>query len=103
MVIFYISFCFVKLLIVCMNWFSFPSMQMRIILFKLISIFPILQGTTRLLLTKIPFYKEVILMSFECPECGYKNNEIQSGQEIQDRGLTIKVLLALRAAVARCL
>ncbi|XP_043239740.1 zinc finger protein ZPR1-like [Amphibalanus amphitrite] len=50
-------------------------------------------GTTRLLLTKIPFYKEVILMSFECPECGYKNNEIQSGQEIQDKGITIKLEL----------
>lgn len=28
------------------------------------------QGTTRLLLTKIPFFREVILMSFSCPHCG---------------------------------
>ena len=27
-------------------------------------------GTTRLLLTKIPFFREVILMSFSCPHCG---------------------------------
>lgn len=30
-------------------------------------------------------------MSFECPECGFKNNEIQSGQQIQEKGLNITV------------
>jgi hypothetical protein len=29
-----------------------------------------IQGTTRLLLTKIPFFREVIIMSFSCPHCG---------------------------------
>ncbi|XP_059612173.1 zinc finger protein ZPR1 [Phlebotomus argentipes] len=48
-------------------------------------------GTTRLLLTRIPFYREVILMSFECEDCGYRNNEIQSGGEIADRGCKITV------------
>jgi len=28
------------------------------------------QGITRLLLTKIPFFREVIIMSFSCPHCG---------------------------------
>ena len=36
------------------------------------------QGVTRLFLTRIPFFKEVVLMSFECPHCGYRNSEIQS-------------------------
>lgn len=45
-----------------------------------------LQGSTRLLLTKIPFYKEVILMSFECDHCGFKNNEMQSGAETKAAG-----------------
>lgn len=40
------------------------------------------QGTTRLLLTRIPHFKEVILMAFECPHCGNRNNEIQSGMPI---------------------
>lgn len=44
------------------------------------------QGTTRLLLTKIPFYKEVVLMSFSCDACGFANNEIQSGGEIEAKG-----------------
>ncbi|KAF2900788.1 hypothetical protein ILUMI_05388 [Ignelater luminosus] len=50
-------------------------------------------GVTRLLLTKIPFYKEVVIMSFSCEECGYENNEIQSGGKIADKGveITLKV------------
>ena len=43
-------------------------------------------GTTQMLLTVIPFFKEVVLMSFECPHCGYRNTEIQPGGAIQDRG-----------------
>lgn len=46
-------------------------------------------GYTRLLLTKIPFYKEVVLMSFTCDNCGFENNEIQSGSVIPDRGIKI--------------
>ncbi|KAF2002875.1 zinc finger protein zpr1 [Amniculicola lignicola CBS 123094] len=44
-------------------------------------------GTTRLLLTKIPFFREIVIMSFECPHCGLKNNEIQPAGEIQQRGV----------------
>jgi len=44
-------------------------------------------GTTRLLLTRIPFFRDVVIMSFECPECGFKNNEIQSAGEIQQKGV----------------
>lgn len=46
------------------------------------------QGITRLLLTRIPFFREVVLMSFECPHCHFKNCEIQSASEIQERGCT---------------
>ena len=34
-------------------------------------------GVTRMLLTRIPYFREVIIMSFECPHCGFKNSEIQ--------------------------
>lgn len=50
-------------------------------------------GTTTLLLTKIPFYKEIIIMSFTCPHCGFCNNETQFGGKIQDTGIRIKVLI----------
>lgn len=44
-------------------------------------------GTTRLLLTKIPFFREIVIMSFDCPHCGFKNSEIQPAGEIQQRGV----------------
>lgn len=47
------------------------------------------QGTTRLLLTKVPFFRELIIMAFECPECGFRSNEIQSGGVIQPKGCKI--------------
>ena len=44
------------------------------------------QGTTRLLLTKIPFFREIILMSFYCDHCHFKNTEVQPAGAIQERG-----------------
>lgn len=44
-------------------------------------------GTTRMLLTKIPFFKEIIVSSFSCPNCGWSNTEIQSAGRIQDQGV----------------
>ncbi|XP_063235643.1 zinc finger protein ZPR1 [Bacillus rossius redtenbacheri] len=43
-------------------------------------------GITRILLTKIPFYKEVVIMSFSCEKCGFKNNEMQSGGKVEEKG-----------------
>ncbi|CAL9733473.1 zinc finger chaperone Zpr1p [Monosporozyma servazzii] len=50
-------------------------------------------GTTRLLLTSIPYFREVIIMSFECPHCGLKNSEIQPASTIQELGskYTLKI------------
>lgn len=45
-------------------------------------------GITRLLLTKIPHFKEVIIMAFECPHCGAKNNEVQSASAVANQGQT---------------
>lgn len=44
-------------------------------------------GTTRLLLTRIPFFKEVIISSFSCCNCDWSNTEIQSAGRIQDQGV----------------
>lgn len=43
-------------------------------------------GTTRLLLTRIPFFREIIIMSFECPHCHFKNSEIQPAAQIAEKG-----------------
>lgn len=53
-----------------------------------------MNGVTRLLLTSIPHFREVILMSFECPHCGLKNNEIQSGGIIAEKGSTKKCIVS---------
>ncbi|KAH8294509.1 hypothetical protein KR044_013465 [Drosophila immigrans] len=48
-------------------------------------------GITRLLPTKIPFFREVVLMSFKCEHCGHTNNEMQSASEIQKSGIRIEL------------
>ena len=44
------------------------------------------QGITRLLPTYIPYFREVIVMSFSCPHCGNRNSEVQMAGEIQPKG-----------------
>lgn len=48
-------------------------------------------GVTRLLLTKIPHYKDVVVMSFDCEHCGFQNNEIQNSGKIAEKGIRIKL------------
>ncbi|PCH44290.1 zf-ZPR1-domain-containing protein [Wolfiporia cocos MD-104 SS10] len=52
------------------------------------------QGVTRLLLTSIPFFKEVVIMSFRCEHCGFQNNEIQQAGSVRPDGIvyTVRVL-----------
>lgn len=38
-------------------------------------------GTTRMLTTKIPLFREVILSSFECDDCHWRNNEVRVRQQ----------------------
>lgn len=46
-----------------------------------------------MMLTRIPFFKEVIISSFQCEQCGLSDNEIQPASEIQKKGVkyTLKV------------
>jgi len=48
-------------------------------------------GITRLLFTIIPHFREVIIMSFECEHCGYKNQEVQFGGKFAEKGINIKL------------
>lgn len=54
---------------------------------------------TRLLLTKIPFFREIIVSSFSCEHCGWNNTEIQSAGRIQDQGVCYT--LSVRAPEVR--
>ncbi|XP_041926344.1 zinc finger protein ZPR1 [Alosa sapidissima] len=44
-------------------------------------------GSTRLLLTRIPFFKEIIISSFTCHNCNWSNTEVQSAGRIQEQGV----------------
>lgn len=54
------------------------------------------QGETRMMLTNIPFFKDVLVVSFQCDECGYKNNEIQNAGMLNEFGhkISLKVTCA---------
>ncbi|KAL8731608.1 MAG: hypothetical protein Q9166_003296 [cf. Caloplaca sp. 2 TL-2023] len=43
-------------------------------------------GETRLFLTKIPFFREIIITSFSCDHCGFDNTDVQSAGQIQEHG-----------------
>uniref|UniRef100_A0A6P7FPP1 Zinc finger protein ZPR1 n=1 Tax=Diabrotica virgifera virgifera TaxID=50390 RepID=A0A6P7FPP1_DIAVI len=58
-------------------------------------------GITRLLLTKIPFFKELVLMSFTCEHCGYQNNEIQSGAAVAKKGVRISLTVSTKRDLNR--
>ncbi|XP_072379003.1 zinc finger protein ZPR1 [Diabrotica undecimpunctata] len=58
-------------------------------------------GITRLLLTKIPFFKELVLMSFTCEHCGYQNNEIQSGAPVAEKGVRITLIVSTKRDLNR--
>jgi hypothetical protein len=40
-------------------------------------------GKTRMMVHKIPYFRELIIASFACPHCGERNNEVTFGGEIQ--------------------
>eukprot|EP00033_Pygsuia_biforma_P000707 GCRY01000828.1.p1 GENE.GCRY01000828.1~~GCRY01000828.1.p1 ORF type:complete len:438 (-),score=84.98 GCRY01000828.1:36-1349(-) len=43
-------------------------------------------GVTRLMLTKIPFFRQVIVMAFSCPHCHFRSSEVQSAGTIEPLG-----------------
>src|SRR3989338_3809447 len=50
-------------------------------------------GETRLLLVKIPHFRDILVSSFRCSHCAYNNNDVQSTGQIQEQGqkITLKV------------
>ncbi|KAM5132387.1 zinc finger protein ZPR1 [Mantella aurantiaca] len=58
-------------------------------------------GVTRLLLTRVPFFKEIIVSSFTCDACGWTNTEIQSAGRIQDQGVRYSLRVQSKRDVNR--
>eukprot|EP00814_Leptocylindrus_danicus_P016629 CAMPEP_0116012476 /NCGR_PEP_ID=MMETSP0321-20121206/5148_1 /TAXON_ID=163516 /ORGANISM="Leptocylindrus danicus var. danicus, Strain B650" /LENGTH=659 /DNA_ID=CAMNT_0003481831 /DNA_START=22 /DNA_END=2001 /DNA_ORIENTATION=- len=55
------------------------------------------KAITRMLPTKVPLFRELIIMALECEECNFRNSEITFGGEIQEKGVkfSLKVTSAL--------
>lgn len=45
------------------------------------------------MLTKIPFFKDVIVSSFSCEVCSYENSGLQSGGSVETHGLNIALVV----------
>lgn len=50
-------------------------------------------GVTTMLPTRVPMFREIILMNLNCEDCGFRNAEVNFGGEIQEKGekLTLTV------------
>ncbi|TQV98028.1 zinc finger protein zpr1 [Cordyceps javanica] len=58
-------------------------------------------GITRILLTSIPYFREVVIMSFSCEQCGFQNNEIQPAGTIQPKGTHYELRLTALSDFSR--
>ncbi|KAM5342989.1 hypothetical protein ACJ41O_013955 [Fusarium nematophilum] len=58
-------------------------------------------GITRLLLTAIPYFREIVIMSFFCEHCNLQNNEIQAAGTVQPKGTHYELRLTALADFAR--
>ncbi|THG15363.1 hypothetical protein TEA_009456 [Camellia sinensis var. sinensis] len=48
---------------------------------------------TRMFVTNIPYFREVIVMASSCDACGYRNSELKPGGRIPEKGKKITVLV----------
>ena len=49
---------------------------------------------TILLPTSIPMFREIYIMTLTCPDCNFKNSQVNFGGEIQRKGVKITLSLA---------
>jgi len=52
-------------------------------------------GITGVMPTRIPFFRDVILMAFKCEECGFRSSEVQSA-EVQEKGCRYELTIRTR-------
>ncbi|GAX11043.1 zinc finger protein [Fistulifera solaris] len=51
------------------------------------------KATTTILLTKVPYFRELIIMNLCCEVCGYRNAQVSFGGSIQDKGQRITLIV----------
>ena len=50
-------------------------------------------GETRMCVTDVPHFKEIIIMSFLCDECGFRSVEVKPGGAVPDQGTVSELRL----------
>jgi len=50
-------------------------------------------GCTRLMFTSIPYFKEIIISSFNCDKCGYDTRDVKFGGAFQTEGTEISLVI----------
>jgi len=58
----------------------------RIIVFKVPCSACPSMGEQKMVTINIPYFKDIVVMAFSCPNCGYKNSEIKTGGAISEKG-----------------
>ncbi|KAF8821730.1 ZPR1 zinc finger domain-containing protein [Cardiosporidium cionae] len=48
-------------------------------------------GITKILVQTIPYFRDIVVMSFECSHCGLTNNEVQQVGELEEMGVKISL------------
>ena len=51
------------------------------------------KGKTLMLPTKVPGFREIIVASFDCPDCSFRNAEVTFGGEIQPYGSRLTLMV----------
>ncbi|KAM8795477.1 zinc finger protein ZPR1 [Eudromia elegans] len=51
-------------------------------------------GVTRLLLTRVPFFRELVVSSFACGSCAWRDAEVQPAGRVQERGVRYELRVA---------
>jgi zinc finger protein len=59
------------------------------------------QGETRLLLVRIPHFREVLVSSFNCPNCGWRDSGVQETAEIGETGVCYELAVRTPADLQR--
>jgi zinc finger protein len=54
------------------------------------------KATTAILLTKVPYFRDLIIMNLFCDVCGYRNAQVSFGGSIQNRGQ--RITLSVRSS-----
>lgn len=58
-------------------------------------------GETRMMLTQIPFFKDILVVSFTCPHCHYRNNEVQNAGTLAEFGCKITLTVTTKEDLNR--